>query len=102
MPAEAYTLKTISLTGTPHNLEFFRKILECFRDFDFLLTKNKADLSNKENSPLWPIQLDVLYSCPTLFYFLKLITEFKPIMFFWFQKGNHIHSCIENPVEHLR
>ena len=35
----AYTPKTISLTGTSHNLEFFRKFLECFRDTDFFVNE---------------------------------------------------------------
>ena len=44
-------LKIISLSGTPHNLEFFRKFLQCFRDIDFFVNKvkNKIDFSNKEN-----------------------------------------------------
>ena len=45
----AYKLKTISLTGTPHNHKFFRKLLECVGDIVFLLIKNKANLFNKEN-----------------------------------------------------
>ena len=47
----AYMLKIISLTETPHNLEFFRKCLECFGDIDFFVNtvKNKKSFSNKEN-----------------------------------------------------
>ena len=45
----AYKLKTISLTGTPHNHKFFRKLLECVRDIVILLIKNKGNFFNKEN-----------------------------------------------------
>ena len=47
----AYMLKIISLTGTLHSLEFFRKCLECFRDIDFFVktVKNKDNFCNKEN-----------------------------------------------------
>ena len=38
---------------------------------------------------MWPIQLEILYSCPTLFYFfLFLTTEFNTTIFFCFKKGN--------------
>ena len=32
----AYMQIIISLTGTPPNLEFLRKFLQCFHDIDFL------------------------------------------------------------------
>ena len=55
------------VTGTPHNLEFLRTSLECFRDIDFFVNKDPMDTS-----------------CSTLFYFLSFsyrIQHYKILCF---------------------
>ena len=56
----AYMQIIISLTGTPPNLEFLRKFLQCFHDIDFLWIMNKDQFSNKKENyfvadPAWYI-----------------------------------------------
>ena len=91
----AYKLKTISLTGTPHNHKFFRKLLECVRDIAILLIKNKGNFFNKENCFV-ANRAGYIVFMPNFIVFFILITEF--ITFFCLKKGNIsravLRSCI--------
>ena len=92
----AYKLKTISLTGTPHNHKFFRKLLECVRDIVILLIKNKGNFFNKENCFVANRAGYIVFMPNFILFFFILITEFITF-FFLSEKGKHIQSCIEKP-----
>ena len=64
----------ILFTGAPHSLEFLRRVLP--RYWLFLLVRIKKTFLVKKTA-FWPIQQDVLYSCPTLFCFNFWIQHYK-------------------------
>ena len=58
------------VTGTPHNIEFLRTFLECFRDIDLFVNKDPMD-----------------NSCSTLFYFLSFSDRIQHYKLLCFKQG---------------